>query len=111
MVGQPNTIWIHVRSKITINLSLQGDLYETQYWTQSPPTFLANEKKSLRASALAQIQTGCPVSVHPGRDNEAPFEIVRILQEAGGDIKKTVMSHLDSESLYIFMLDVFVDPR
>ncbi|XP_014853776.1 PREDICTED: phosphotriesterase-related protein [Poecilia mexicana] len=54
-----------------------------------------SEKKVLRATAHAQSQLGCPVIIHPGRDPAAPAEVVRILQEAGGDISKTVMSHLD----------------
>ena len=56
-----------------------------------------SEKKSLQATAIAQTQLGCGVIIHPGRDPKAPFEILRILQEAGGDIRKTVMSHLDRE--------------
>lgn len=52
----------------------------------------------LQAVAHAQTDTGAPVIIHPGRSSEAPDEIVRILQEAGGDISKTVMSHLDSMS-------------
>lgn len=54
-----------------------------------------SEAKVLRATAHAQTQLGCPVIIHPGRSAEAPAEVVRILQEAGGDIGKTVMSHLD----------------
>lgn len=54
-----------------------------------------SEKKILQATAEAQTQLGCPVNIHPGRNSEAPFQIVRILQEAGADISKTVMSHLD----------------
>lgn len=54
-----------------------------------------SEKKVLKATAHAQAQLGCPVIIHPGRDPSAPATVVRILQEAGGDIGKTVMSHLD----------------
>ena len=54
----------------------------------------------LQAAALTQTETGAPVIIHPGRSSEAPAEIIRILQEAGGDITKTVMSHLDSKYLY-----------
>ncbi|XP_040027607.2 N-acetyltaurine hydrolase [Gasterosteus aculeatus] len=54
-----------------------------------------SETKVLRATAHAQAQLGCPVIIHPGRNPGAPTEVVRILQEAGGDIGKTVMSHLD----------------
>ncbi|XP_075067325.1 N-acetyltaurine hydrolase [Mixophyes fleayi] len=54
-----------------------------------------SEKKILQATAEAQTQLGCPVNIHPGRNSEAPFQIVHVLQEAGADISKTVMSHLD----------------
>ncbi|KAK1174075.1 phosphotriesterase-related protein-like [Huso huso] len=54
-----------------------------------------SEKRVLQATAHAQAQLGCPVIIHPGRNTEAPFQVIRILQEAGGDISKTVMSHLD----------------
>lgn len=54
-----------------------------------------SEKRVLQAAAHAQAKLGCPVIIHPGRNPAAPGEVVRILQEAGGDIGKTVMSHLD----------------
>lgn len=54
-----------------------------------------SEKKVLQAAAHAQTQLGCPVIIHPGRNSKAPGAVVQILQEAGGDISKTVMSHLD----------------
>ena len=52
------------------------------------------EKRSLRAAAIAQSQTKTPVMIHPGRDPTAPFEDLRIFQEAGGDSKHTVIAHL-----------------
>ncbi|XP_066274768.1 phosphotriesterase-related protein-like [Branchiostoma lanceolatum] len=54
-----------------------------------------SEKKVMEASATAQSETGCPVIIHPGRHTDAPTEIIRVLQEAGGDVRATVMSHLD----------------
>ena len=53
------------------------------------------EKKCLQAAGIAQLQTGAPLIIHPGRDQDSPAEIVRVLQETGADITKTVMSHLD----------------
>ena len=53
------------------------------------------EKRSLLASAEAQIQTQTPVMIHPGMDSKAPFEILRIFQEAGGDARRVVIAHLD----------------
>ncbi|XP_077011148.1 N-acetyltaurine hydrolase isoform X3 [Tamandua tetradactyla] len=54
-----------------------------------------SERRVLQATAQAQAQLGCPVTIHPGRSPSAPFQIIRVLQEAGADISKTVMSHLD----------------
>uniref|UniRef100_A0A803VL75 N-acetyltaurine hydrolase n=1 Tax=Ficedula albicollis TaxID=59894 RepID=A0A803VL75_FICAL len=54
-----------------------------------------SEHRVLQATAQAQAQLGCPVIIHPGRNSESPFQILRILQEAGADASKTVMSHLD----------------
>ncbi|XP_002735322.1 N-acetyltaurine hydrolase-like [Saccoglossus kowalevskii] len=53
------------------------------------------EKKVLRATAAAQNELGCPVILHPEDYPDAPYEIMRVFQEAGGDSKNTVMSHLD----------------
>ncbi|KAM9303068.1 N-acetyltaurine hydrolase isoform 2-T2 [Morus bassanus] len=54
-----------------------------------------SEHRVLQATAQAQSQLGCPIIIHPGRNSDAPFQIIRILQEAGADASKTVMSHLD----------------
>jgi len=53
------------------------------------------ERKSLRAAAHAQQETGAAINVHPGRHPEAPFEIVEIIRGAGGDVTRLVMSHID----------------
>ena len=55
----------------------------------------ANERKVLRAAASAQRETGAPLLIHPGRSPRAPFEILDILAEAGADISRAIMSHLD----------------
>ncbi|KAG8515927.1 Phosphotriesterase-related protein [Galemys pyrenaicus] len=54
-----------------------------------------SERKVLQATAHAQAQLGCPVIIHPGRNASSPFQIIRVLHEAGADVSKTVMSHLD----------------
>ena len=53
------------------------------------------EKRSLRATAQAQIETQTPVMIHPDENAEAPAEVMRFFQEAGGDAKCTTMAHLD----------------
>ena len=74
-----------------------------------------NEKKSLKAAAIAQQKTGkankknlqflklfsthlfsgAPLIIHPGRKEDSPREIVDVLESAGADLSHTVMSHLD----------------
>ncbi len=53
------------------------------------------ERKVLRASALAGRETGAAVSIHPGRDPRAPFEIVEVLGACGAALGRTVMCRVD----------------
>lgn len=55
------------------------------------------ERKAISAAGEVQAQLRCGVSFHPHRDPEAPFEILRVYTEAGGQVDKAVMSHLDRE--------------
>ena len=54
-----------------------------------------NERKVLGAAAQAQRDTGAPVLIHPGRHQDAPREILDVLAEAGADLERTIMGHLD----------------
>lgn len=54
-----------------------------------------NERKVLRAGAQAQQETGAAMTIHSGRSDAAPFEILDILLEAGADVSRVVMDHLD----------------
>ena len=53
-----------------------------------------NERKVLRASGRAQRLTGAPITIHPGRNPDAPFEIIEILTDVGVDISQVVMGHI-----------------
>ncbi len=57
--------------------------------------FLPNEEKSLRAGVAAQLATGAPLMVHPGRDPQCPVDIARIVDEEGGDLTRTTICHID----------------
>lgn len=52
-------------------------------------------KMLLRATAYAQKETGAPVNIHPGHSPDLIFEIIEVLSDAGGDISRVVMSHID----------------
>ena len=54
-----------------------------------------NERKSLEAAAIAQRETGAAILIHPGRHPDAPAEILEVLADAGADIPRVIMGHLD----------------
>ncbi len=54
-----------------------------------------NERKVLRAGAQAQRETGAAILIHPGRNKTAPFEIIDVLAEAGADVSRVIISHLE----------------
>lgn len=54
-----------------------------------------DEEKVLRASAQAQRATGAPLSIHTGFGPEAYWAAVRIIEEEGGDLSRTVMCHVE----------------
>ena len=54
-----------------------------------------NERKVLRASAIAQRQTGAPMNVHPSMSDELVMENIKILKDAGADLSRVAISHVD----------------
>jgi phosphotriesterase-related protein len=54
-----------------------------------------NERKVLRACAIAQRQTGAPVNVHPSMSDELVMENIKILKDAGADLTHVAISHVD----------------
>ena len=53
------------------------------------------EMKSLRASVKAQHATGAGLTIHPGRLDESPLQIVDIVKKAGADMSRVVIEHID----------------
>lgn len=56
---------------------------------------LERERKSLRAAARAQQRTGAAITIHPGRHEHSPMEIIRLLEAAGADPGRVIMGHID----------------
>ncbi len=54
-----------------------------------------NERKVLRAGAMAQRQTGAPMNVHPSMSDELVMENIKILKDAGADLSRVAISHVD----------------
>ena len=53
------------------------------------------ERKVLRASAVAQQQTGAALNIHPSPSDDLGLEIIKILHDAGADLSRTIISHVD----------------
>ena len=46
-------------------------------------------------NVYSSLCPGAPLIIHPGRNEQSPFDILNVLEEAGADLSRTVMSHLD----------------
>jgi phosphotriesterase-related protein len=53
------------------------------------------ERKALRAAGRAQQITGAALHVHPGRNPQAPSELVDILRDVGADLSRTIFDHVE----------------
>jgi phosphotriesterase-related protein len=54
-----------------------------------------DERKSVLAAVMAQHETGAPLLIHPGRGESAPMEIVNFIVRNGGDLKRTIIGHIE----------------
>lgn len=71
-----------------VRAGLIGEIGCTWPWRDS-------EKKVLRAAIAAQRATGAPLMIHPGRDETAPMEIAEFVRREGGDLRRTIMCHIE----------------
>jgi phosphotriesterase-related protein len=71
-----------------VRSGLIGEIGCTWPWTD-------NEKKVARAAVIAQRETGAPLMIHPGRHERAPMDIAEFVQREGGDLRRTIMCHID----------------
>jgi len=60
-----------------------------------------NEVKVLKAAALAQKETGAAISIHPGYSKESPMQVADILEQAGADLSRVIIGHIDRGILEI----------
>ena len=71
-----------------VRAGLIGEIGCTWPWTDG-------EKKVVRAAVAAQRETGAPLMIHPGRNPGAPMEIAEFVRREGGDLRRTIMCHID----------------
>jgi len=53
------------------------------------------ERRVMCGAVIAQQETGASITVHPGRDPDAPMEVVRFIAAAGGNVQRTIIGHVD----------------
>ena len=52
------------------------------------------QKTILIGAAQASMETGAPISIHPGNDDRSPYEIVKLLNKEGVPESKIIIRHL-----------------
>ena len=60
---------------------------------QTPWTAL--EKRVMQGAILAQKETGVTLNIHTGRHEDLPLEIATSVKGWGGDLSRTIISHID----------------
>jgi len=60
---------------------------------QNPWTEL--ERRVLEAALIAQQHTGAALTIHPGRRQDQPQEVMDFIRARGGDPSRTIMCHID----------------
>lgn len=53
------------------------------------------ELRVLRAAAVAQQDTGMGLLIHPARHRQSPLAAIDVVRTAGGDVGRTIMSHVE----------------
>jgi phosphotriesterase-related protein len=53
------------------------------------------ERRILRCCAAAQNETGVAISIHPAASARMGLEIVQVLKEAGADLRRVIIGHVD----------------
>jgi len=60
---------------------------------QNPWTAL--ERRVLEGALIAQRETGATLTIHPGRRQDQPQEVMDFVRARGGDPSRTIMCHID----------------
>jgi phosphotriesterase-related protein len=71
-----------------IRSGIIGEIGNSNPWT-------LNEKKVVRACALAQRQTGAPINIHPSISDKLVLENIAVAKDAGADLTNIAISHVD----------------
>jgi phosphotriesterase-related protein len=71
-----------------VRAGLIGEIGTTFPWGR-------NEQKSLQGAGRAQVETGAPLEVHPGRNHRHPGMILEILGKEGVDLSRVSICHID----------------
>lgn len=115
-VNMSQPVAVHAKSVETISSEMKEELFEGRDGIKCGligeigtcyPIHEFEEKVLRAAAGIQSEEKTIPVSIHPGRHKDAPFELMRLFLEAGGRRDKTVMCHLertllDNESLFEF---------
>jgi phosphotriesterase-related protein len=68
-----------------------------------------NERKVLQGASRAQIETGAPMEIHPGRNPKSPAEIIEVLEQEKADLNKVILCHMERTIDDISVLEAIMD--
>ena len=71
-----------------IKAGIIGEIGCSGRWTEV-------ERKVMRAAVFAQQETGAAITIHPPRFPFPVSEVVEVVREAGGDVGRTIIGHID----------------
>ena len=71
-----------------IRAGIIGEIGCSVPWTDA-------ERRAMQAAVWAQREIGATITVHPGRHQNSPFEVVHFIEREGGDVARTIIGHLD----------------
>lgn len=74
----------------TIRAGIIGEIGASHPFEDHP-----NEQKVFRAAAIAQGETGAPITVHPPVMHQEGHEVLDVLEDAGADLENVILGHLD----------------
>lgn len=72
----------------TVRAGLIGEIGCQNPWTPL-------ERRVMEAALIAQQETGAALTIHPGRRQDQPQEVMDFIRARGGDPSRTIMDHID----------------
>ncbi|MFB6299007.1 MAG: phosphotriesterase [Halobacteriales archaeon] len=75
----------------TVQAGIIGEIGATEGFLEND-----NERKSFRAAAMTQAETGLPITIHPPVFTQEGHDVLDVIEDAGGNVDNVILGHLDA---------------